>query len=79
MAAPGTQSPSSQKPDPMVPTGGPQLTQAEQRPAAGSDAPKAPGEESKGPSAEAIKTAQQSADNISGEQGQSRKDVEASS
>ncbi|OCF30696.1 hypothetical protein I317_07588 [Kwoniella heveanensis CBS 569] len=78
MAPVGTQSPSQEKPDPLV--GGNQLTQAEQRPeASGADAKKVPGEGSGGVSAEALKVAQESAQNVQGEQGQSRKDVETGS
>ncbi|WVF71184.1 hypothetical protein IAT40_005984 [Kwoniella sp. CBS 6097] len=78
MAPAGTQSPSSEKPDPLV--GGNQLTQAEQRPeASGAEGKKAPGQESSGVSAEALKVAQESAQNVQGEQGQSRKDVETGS
>ncbi|ADV21636.1 hypothetical protein I315_03651 [Cryptococcus gattii Ru294] len=74
----GTQSPSSNKPDPMLPKDAPQMTQADQRPAASGNKPgAAPGENSKGSvSAAALKTAQQSADSLSGEGGKSRKEVE---
>ncbi|WWC69977.1 uncharacterized protein I206_103921 [Kwoniella pini CBS 10737] len=75
MASTGTQSPSSEKPDPLVPGGGKQMTQADQRPASSGQNPgPAPGEESTGgASAEALKVAQQSASDIEPE---SRKDVE---
>ncbi|KAK6909823.1 hypothetical protein V866_001334 [Kwoniella sp. B9012] len=75
MAPAGTQSPSSEKPDPLVPGGGKQMTQADQRPeASGQNPGPAPGEQSSGGvSAEALKTAQQSATAVEAE---SRKDVE---
>ncbi|OWZ51156.1 hypothetical protein J007_02284 [Cryptococcus neoformans] len=74
----GTQSPSSNKPDPMLPKDAPQMTQADQRPAASGNKPGvAPGEKSEGGVSEsAFKTAQQSADSLSGEGGKSRKEVE---
>ncbi|WVQ99676.1 hypothetical protein IAU59_006815 [Kwoniella sp. CBS 9459] len=79
MAAVGTQSPSNEKPDPLV--GDNQLTQAEQRPeSSGADSKKAPGQgDSASVSADALKVAQESAKNVQGEQGQSRKDVETGS
>ncbi|WRT66598.1 uncharacterized protein IL334_003557 [Kwoniella shivajii] len=74
MASAGTQSPSSEKPDPLVPGGGKQMTQADQRPAAGSDVGPAPGDESTGgASASALKVAQESASNLEPE---NRKETE---
>ncbi|WWC89052.1 uncharacterized protein L201_003970 [Kwoniella dendrophila CBS 6074] len=74
MAAPGTQSPSSEKPDPLVPGGGKQMTQADQRPSEGSNVGPAPGEQSQGGvSSEALKTAQQSASSLEPE---NRKETE---
>ncbi|WWD17060.1 hypothetical protein CI109_101497 [Kwoniella shandongensis] len=74
MAAPGTQSPSSEKPDPTLPEGAKQLTQAEQRPDSKGNTSAAPGEgNTAGVTADAIKVAQESAKNVEGE---SRHEVE---
>ncbi|KAK8864631.1 hypothetical protein IAR55_001881 [Kwoniella newhampshirensis] len=74
MAAPGTQSPSSEKPDPTLPEGAKQLTQAEQRPDSSGNTKEAPGEgNTAGITSETLKVAQDSAKNVEAE---SRAEVE---